>query len=143
MLSSHDLTVRDREQLAHSAFGFARKGETLPIALGPMLRKALRAPAARVTVHAPPPARDSSILLVEDNEDNLFTLRQILARRPLELVTAIERAPGDRALPPAAPPDLVIMDVQMPGMTGLQATGAIRALPGGPTSRSSRSPRRR
>jgi signal transduction histidine kinase len=68
VLSSQDLTVRDREQLAHSAFGFARKGETLPIALGPMLRKALRAPAAaRAHGHAPPPARDSSILIVEDN----------------------------------------------------------------------------
>jgi CheY-like chemotaxis protein len=30
-----------------------------------------------------------------------------------------------------AMPALAILDVQMPGMSGLQATGAIRALPGG------------
>jgi signal transduction histidine kinase/FixJ family two-component response regulator len=131
VLSSHDLTVRDREQLAHSAFGFARKGETLPIALGPMLRKALRAPAA-THGHAPPPARDSSILIVEDNEDNLFTLRQILANLLVDLVTA---STGREAIEYCRRrlPDVIIMDMQMPGMSGLQATGAIRALPGGPT----------
>ena len=75
-------------------------------------------------------ALPATVLVVEDNEDNLFTLRQILARRPLEIVTATS---GRQAIERCRrrPPDLVIMDVQMPGMTGLQATGAIRALPGG------------
>jgi CheY-like chemotaxis protein len=72
----------------------------------------------------------ATVLVVEDNEDNLFTLRQILARRPLEIVTAHSgRQAIERCRQQA--PDLIIMDVQMPGMTGLQATGAIRALPGG------------
>jgi signal transduction histidine kinase/DNA-binding NarL/FixJ family response regulator len=72
----------------------------------------------------------ATVLVVEDNEDNLFTLRQILARRRLEIVAATN---GRQAIERCRqqPPDLVIMDVQMPGMTGLQATGAIRALPGG------------
>ncbi len=88
------------------------------------------APPAGEAPTAAAPGLPATVLLVEDNEDNLFTLRQILARRRLEIVTAtsgrqaIERCRRD-------PPDLVIMDVQMPGMTGLQATGAIRALPGG------------
>ncbi len=131
VLAARDLTVRDREQLAHSAFGFLRKGETLPIALAAMLRKAVRAPAPR-TAHAPPPARDSSILIVEDNEDNLFTLRQILANLLVDLVTA---SSGREAIEYCRRrlPDVIIMDMQMPGMSGLQATGAIRALPGGPT----------
>ncbi|HSS38292.1 MAG TPA: response regulator [Polyangia bacterium] len=69
-------------------------------------------------------------MVVEDNEDNLFTLRQVLARLPLDLSFANS---GRQAIEACRRqmPDLVIMDVQMPGMTGLQATGAIRALPGG------------
>jgi two-component system sensor histidine kinase ChiS len=71
-----------------------------------------------------------TVLIVEDNEDNLFTLREMLAPLSLELATATT---GRQAIDYCRKrlPDLVITDVQMPGMSGLQATGAIRALPGG------------
>jgi CheY-like chemotaxis protein len=69
-------------------------------------------------------------LIVEDNEDNLFTLREMLAPLSFEMAAA---SSGREAIDFCRRqlPDLVIMDVQMPGMSGLQATGAIRALPGG------------
>jgi CheY-like chemotaxis protein len=72
------------------------------------------------------------VLVVEDNEDNLFTLRQILATLSVELQAATS---GREAIEYCRRrrPDLILMDMQMPGMSGLQATGAIRALPGGPT----------
>ena len=72
----------------------------------------------------------TTVLIVEDNEDNLFTLRAILAPMSFEIVAA---STGRQAIDHcrAQLPDLVIMDMQMPGMSGLQATGAIRALPGG------------
>jgi signal transduction histidine kinase/FixJ family two-component response regulator len=78
------------------------------------------------------PAREAAILIVEDNEDNLFTLRQILAVISVELVAA---SSGREAIEYCRRrlPDLIIMDMQMPGMSGLQATGAIRGLPGGST----------
>jgi CheY-like chemotaxis protein len=76
------------------------------------------------------PAREAAILIVEDNEDNLFTLRQILAPLSLDIATASN---GRQAIAQCRRqlPDLVLMDMQLPGMSGLQATGAIRALPGG------------
>ena len=78
------------------------------------------------------PARDTLVLVVEDNEDNLFTMRQILAPLALELHAATS---GREAIEYCRRrrPDLILMDMQMPGMSGLQATGAIRALPGGPS----------
>ena len=77
------------------------------------------------------PARDGSILIVEDNEDNLFTLRQILNGLSVELGAA---ASGREAIEHCrrSLPGLIVMDMQLPGMSGLEAAGAIRALPGGP-----------
>jgi CheY-like chemotaxis protein/two-component sensor histidine kinase len=87
-------------------------------------------PAAGLTVGEH--SSHATVLIVEDNEDNLFTLRQVLSRSPL----TIEAASNGRqaiAMCRRSMPDLVIMDMQMPGMSGLQATGGIRALPGGAT----------
>ncbi len=99
----------------------------LPRATGDL---AQAAPPVLSPVAGAGPIAPASVLVVEDNEDNLFTLRQVLARLPLDLSFANS---GRQAIEACRRqmPDLVIMDVQMPGMTGLQATGAIRALPGG------------
>jgi CheY-like chemotaxis protein len=72
----------------------------------------------------------TTVLIVEDNEDNLFTLREILAPLSFEIAAASN---GRQAIDYCRRqlPALVIMDMQMPGMSGLQATGAIRALAGG------------
>ena len=71
-----------------------------------------------------PLARQAAItvLIVEDNEDNLFTLREMLAPLSFDIATATT---GRQAIDYCRKqmPDLVIMDVQMPGMSGLQATG--------------------
>jgi CheY-like chemotaxis protein len=95
--------------------------------VGPLAPQTSPAPEAAPEAMTLP----ATVLVVEDNEDNLFTLRQILARRRLEIVTATNGRQAIERCRRQPPPDLVIMDVQMPGMTGLQATGAIRALPGG------------
>jgi CheY-like chemotaxis protein len=72
----------------------------------------------------------TTVLIVEDNEDNLFTLREMLAPLSCEIAAA---SSGRQAIDYCRRqlPALVIMDMQMPGMSGLQATGAIRALAGG------------
>jgi two-component system cell cycle response regulator DivK len=68
------------------------------------------------------------ILIVEDNARNLRLVRDVLNHggyRTLEAASAEEGL----ALARAELPALVLMDVQLPGMDGLEALGRLRADP--------------
>jgi len=66
------------------------------------------------------------ILVVEDNETNLYLIRFILKKNRYEVIEARDGASGV-ALAVKEKPDLVLMDIQLPGINGLEATKRIRA----------------
>jgi two-component system cell cycle response regulator DivK len=66
-----------------------------------------------------------TILYVEDNEFNRKIVRQLLARTSYRLLEAVDGEEGV-ASALAAPPDLVLMDIQLPKISGLDATRQLR-----------------
>lgn len=72
--------------------------------------------------------KPSRILAVDDSPDNLFLLETILDGPDFELV-CVDR--GQEALKQAVenPPDLILLDVMMPGLDGYEVTRRIRQNP--------------
>lgn len=71
---------------------------------------------------------EESILIVDDNPTNLKLVQIILARKGYEIKTAKD---ADEAMEVLAvfKPRLILMDVQLPGMDGLELTRKLRADP--------------
>ena len=68
------------------------------------------------------------ILIVEDNEKNLKLVRDVLQYKGYQTIEAGTGEEGVR-LARARIPDLVLMDIQLPGMDGIRALGGLRADP--------------
>jgi len=70
----------------------------------------------------------SLILIVEDNEKNLKLVRDVLQVKGYETLDAGTAEDG-LTIARARLPDLILMDIQLPGMNGIDALKALRADP--------------
>ena len=69
-----------------------------------------------------------TILIVEDNEKNMKLVRDILRHNGYATVEAVNGLDGVR-LALEAPPALVLMDIQLPDIDGIEALARIRKDP--------------
>lgn len=92
---------------------------------GKALHKARKASAKPP---ATPSRKSSAILVVEDNQDNLLAIKAILDRLKYK---HLEAGDGEAAVKMAAElkPALILMDVQLPLLSGIDATRLIKADP--------------
>jgi len=68
----------------------------------------------------------STILIVEDNEKNMKLARDVLQSKGYATLEAVTGEEGVR-LAIDRKPDLVLMDIQLPGINGIEALRQVRA----------------
>jgi signal transduction histidine kinase/ActR/RegA family two-component response regulator len=107
----------------------------LPLAGPPRDEAAVAAPRpSRPLATVPPPLdipslADKTVLLVDDDMRNLYSLSNMLTTRSMHVVTATDGLEALDALARTPAIDIVLMDVRMPHLDGVEAIRQIRAQP--------------
>ena len=70
----------------------------------------------------------STVLIVEDNEKNMKLARDVLQAKGYAVLEAVTGEEGVR-IGKEKKPDLVLMDIQLPGINGIEALRQLRADP--------------
>ncbi len=84
-------------------------------------------PCADAQASAGAPLR--TLLYVEDNPANLKLVEQLIARRPdMRLLTAVNGTLGIE-LARASQPEVILMDINLPGISGIEALKILREDP--------------
>jgi two-component system, cell cycle response regulator DivK len=68
------------------------------------------------------------ILYVEDNEDNVYVVQQRLVRAGYSVLVAPDGESG-LAMTAAERPDLILMDLSLPGLDGWEVTRRLKSAP--------------
>jgi two-component system cell cycle response regulator DivK len=67
------------------------------------------------------------ILVVEDQDDNRQILRDLFTNADFEVIEAADGESGLTAAAAEHRPDLILMDIQLPGIDGYEATRRLKA----------------
>jgi PAS domain S-box-containing protein len=101
----------------------------LPLTTAPTL--AVASAESTIAVHArvPTGTRLRTLLYVEDNPANLMLVEQLIARRSdIRLLTAVNGTLGIE-LAQASQPEVILMDINLPGISGIEALKILREDP--------------
>ncbi|MHB1430480.1 MAG: response regulator, partial [Rhodocyclaceae bacterium] len=69
------------------------------------------------------------VLYIEDNPANLKLVRKMLATRPDLLMSEAPDAERGLEIAGREPPDLILLDINLPGMDGFAALRQLQAMP--------------
>lgn len=69
-----------------------------------------------------------TVLLIEDNEQNRYLATFLLERRQFQVVSAHDGRSGIE-IAPRLLPDIILLDIQLPGMDGYAVARALRLIP--------------
>ena len=76
----------------------------------------------------PPPSRSKRVLVVEDHPDSRILAAKVLRRAGFDTLET-DRAEGLAGLLADFQPDLVLMDIELPGQSGYEAVQQLKADP--------------